>query len=221
MGFLTPAPSTNVAAARHDLAEALKRYLDSERVGPGGVASDEDVFEVQMLGIVRRHAMELAPDIVRYLKAVLTAEATVRELDPAFDLRTHENRFFRRLTQIELVESFTVAGAAQWIVDARFRVRRVLEAVEGLSEESGDLVAVARRDRRRARTLALVAAFGWVAVLSLLLGGFDVASIGGGPWRSMVAGVGLLAVVVLVVSIVELRRARREGGASGRDRYRQ
>jgi predicted unusual protein kinase regulating ubiquinone biosynthesis (AarF/ABC1/UbiB family) len=221
MGFLTPAPSTNVAAARHDLAEALKRYLDSERVGPGGVASDEDVFEVQMLGIVRRHAMELAPDIVRYLKAVLTAEATVRELDPAFDLRTHENRFFRRLTQIELVESFTVAGAAQWIVDARFRVRRVLEAVEGLSEESGDLVAVARRDRRRARTLALVAAFGWVAVLSLLLGSFDVASIGGGPWRSMVAGVGLLAVVVLVVSIVELRRARREGGASGRDRYRQ
>ena len=36
-----------------------------------------------MLALVRRHAMTLAPDAVRYLKAVLTAEAVVRELDPA------------------------------------------------------------------------------------------------------------------------------------------
>ena len=36
-----------------------------------------------MLSVVRRHHMALNPDAVRYLKAVLTAEALVKELIPS------------------------------------------------------------------------------------------------------------------------------------------
>jgi ubiquinone biosynthesis protein len=221
MRFLTPGPKTNIAAAHRDLTEALKSYLESERVSPGGTAVSQDIFEIQVLAVVRRHALVLAPDIVRYLKAVLTAEAMVRALDPKFDLRAHENRFFGRLMEIELTESFSLARAAQWMVDARFRLERTFEAIESIRETRGDLVAVIHRVRRRVQALALLTVLGWVAVLSLIPDSLGVLTpIGrGSSWRSIIFGIGLLGTMLIVFSIVELRRLHRDTGASGLDRY--
>ena len=130
MRFLTPSRKTNLNAARHDLIEALKSYLESERVSPGRAKLSENIFEIEMLALVRQHAMTLAPDAVRYLKAVLTAESMVRELDPAFDLRAHENRFFARLTQMEITETLSPGRATRWLLDLGFRLSRLLESAE-------------------------------------------------------------------------------------------
>ncbi|HZR79585.1 MAG TPA: AarF/UbiB family protein [Candidatus Binatia bacterium] len=216
MRFLTPAASTDVRSARRDLTDALKSYLESERVGPCDAAPSEDVFEIRMLAIVRDHGMVLAPDIVRYLKAVLTAEAMVRELDPEFDLRAHENRFFGRLMQIELTE-LSLAHAAQWFVEGRFRLRRVVDAIESMRERSGDLVAVARRVRR-VEALALLTASGWIALLPFLVSHGTAASVGaGGFLQAVIVGIGLLGIVLLALSVVELRRLSRAARASGLD----
>ena len=155
MRFLTPSRRTDLGAARHDLIEALKNYVESERVDPRGSELFREHLRDRDAGHRARHAMTLAPDAVRYLKAVLTAEAMVRELDPGFDLRAHENRFFARLMQMEIsrgaqprprgaVASRCAASGspACWI--GRELVR----------ETPAQLVAVAQRVRRRVQILS-------------------------------------------------------------------
>jgi ubiquinone biosynthesis protein len=211
MRFLTPAGRTDFASARRDLIEAMKSYLESERVGPAGLTLSQDIFEVEMLAIVRKHRMTVAPDVVRYLKAVLTAEAMVKELDPAFDLRRHENRFFGRLMQTEFTERLSVGRAAQWLVDARFRLERLLGSVEALREAPVQLVAVTHRVRRRVQVLSLLTIAGWVAVLAAL---WELPARGGTPVaalsvRWIALGAGLATLVLLVFSILQVRRLPR------------
>ena len=105
MRFVTPSACTDLHAAKSDLITVMTGYVESSRVGPSAVVPTADIFEVEMLSVVRRHHMALNPDAVRYLKAVLTAEALVKELDPEFDLRTYENRFFGRLMELEAAEA--------------------------------------------------------------------------------------------------------------------
>jgi ubiquinone biosynthesis protein len=212
--FLSPSPRTDLEAARHDLADALQGYLESARVGPGGLSPSEGIFEIEMLALVRKHAMTLAPDATRYLKAVLTAEAMVRELDPEFDLRGHENRFFGRLMQIELSESLTPARLAHWVVDARFRIDRLLESVVVARKTPGHVLALARSVRRRVQMLTVVTLAGWLAMLSALLD-LDGGSGRSILWRWIGLGVGVVSLVLLCASIVQIRRlpngAAREG----------
>ena len=123
MRFLTPSSATDVARHARDLVEAMKSYSKA----PGSVPTESPlrgIFEIEMLAIVRRHAMALAPDAVRYLKAVLTAEAMVRSWTRSSTCAAHENRFFGRLMEMELGEMLTLGGAARWLLDARRRLDR-------------------------------------------------------------------------------------------------
>lgn len=205
MRFLEPGSATDVAAARRDLIEALRGYLESERVAPGGFTLSDGVFEIEMLAVVRKHAMALMPDAVLYLKAVLTAEAMVKELDPQFDLRAHENRFFGRLMQIELSESLSPGRIAQWLVDARFRATRLLESIEIASATPAQLIAISGSVRRRVQSLFALTLFGWIAVLVALVAAPEWSGWGGWP-RWLGGAAGLLSVVSLVLSIRQIRR---------------
>ncbi|MBI3782460.1 MAG: AarF/ABC1/UbiB kinase family protein [Deltaproteobacteria bacterium] len=206
--FLTPAAQTDLQVARRDLIEALKNYLESSRVGPGGTSSTEDIFEIEMLAIVRKHGMVLAPDAARYLKAVLTAEAMVKELDPAFDLRAHENRFFGRLVQIELTDRLSFGGAAQWLVDMRNRMDRLFESVETVRDTPSHLFAVAHKVRRRVQVLSIFTIAGWLTTLLVILSSPAGAGLSGfgSSMRWIGAGVGVISLVLLLLSILQVRR---------------
>jgi predicted unusual protein kinase regulating ubiquinone biosynthesis (AarF/ABC1/UbiB family) len=217
MRLLTPSQITNLGAARSDLIEALKGYLESERVGPGGFTTSESIFEIEMLAIVRKHAMRLEPDAVRYLKAVLTAEAMVRELDPEFDLRAHENRFFGRLMQIETVETFSLGRAAQWLLDARFRLDGLFESIESIRATPAQLAGVAQSVRRRVQILSLLTIIGWVAALVAIS---DLpAQLGlpglGHSFRGIGFGVGIASLVLLVFALMQVRRLPSEADSVG------
>jgi len=208
MRFLVPSARTDVGAARRDLTQALIGYLDSERVGPDGATGSEAIFEIEMLAIARQHAMVLAPDAVRYLKAVLTAEAMVRELDPKFDLRGHENRFFRRLAQIELGETLEIHRAVQWVLDAPVQLNRLTEAIESLRETPAHLQAAADTVRRRVQASSLIGIIGLSAVLATLLHvpeRLGWSAFGWSP-RATVLGLGALVLIALAFSIVQVRR---------------
>lgn len=211
MRFLTPSSHTDLVTARRDLTEALTNYLESERVAPGGWSQPEQVFEIEMLAIVRRHGMLLAPDVVRYLKAVLTTDALVRELDPELDLRAHENRFFRRLMQIELGEALNLRHAAQWLVDARFRLNRLVETVDNMRDAPAHLLAAADTVQRRVQISSLIAIAGFAIVLAAMvtLPGRLGPTILGFSLRGVLVGVGLVSLVVLVFSVLEVRRLQR------------
>jgi predicted unusual protein kinase regulating ubiquinone biosynthesis (AarF/ABC1/UbiB family) len=201
MRFLTPSAATDLAAARGALIEALQRYLEGGRVNPVGPDLADGIFEVEMLTIIRTHAMALAPDAVRYLKAVLTAEAVVKELDPQFDLRAHENRFFRRLMAMELGEMLTLDHAARWLLEARHRLDGHTESAAQVREDAPAVGAEAPRARRRVQGLLVIA----LASLLVVIGALLAPPAGDGPrWAAaVIGGAGLLA---LIASLVRLRR---------------
>ncbi|HEU4939622.1 MAG TPA: AarF/UbiB family protein [Vicinamibacterales bacterium] len=221
MKFLSPSGRTNIAAARRDLIEAMNNYVESARVGPEGIAWTEDIFEIEMLSVVRAHGMALRPDAVRYLKAVLTAEAMVKELDPQFDLRAYENRFFGRLMELEAVESIDPRRLAQRVVDARVRFDRVLEAIESLSETPRDLLRISLTVRRRVLFLATLMAVGWAAVLVAvqLASGWPELRLLSSPLTIIAAIGALVSVGLLWFSILEVRRLPSESQAGGWSHY--
>ena len=217
MRFLTPSARTDLRAARRDLIEAMNNYIESARVGPEGFRLTEDIFEIEMLAVVRSHDMALDPDAVRYLKAVLTAEAMVKELDPRFDLRSYENRFFGRLMELEAVEAVDPRRVGQWILDARRRFERVLDAIEIIRETPRDLVGVAFNVRRRVQLLSALTIIGWVAML------VAVSATGSAglryPATVIAFGVALISLALLAFSILEVRRLPSESEAGRLSQY--
>jgi predicted unusual protein kinase regulating ubiquinone biosynthesis (AarF/ABC1/UbiB family) len=219
--FLTPSRRTDLAGARRDLIDTLNDYVESARVGPEGFALSEDIFEIEMLAVVGRHEMALAPEAVRYLKAVLTAEAMVKELDPEFDLRAHENRFFGRLMSIEAAESLRPGNVAQALLDARFRLNRLLESIEGVREAPERVVAITHAVRRRVQFLAVVTTLGWTAVLTALwwMRGAPAATLFGLPIRTLAVAAALASAVLLVLSLRQVRRLPSASDAGRLSRY--
>jgi predicted unusual protein kinase regulating ubiquinone biosynthesis (AarF/ABC1/UbiB family) len=213
MRFLVPGASTDVAAARRDLIDAMNNYVESTRVGPDGFMLSEDIFEIEMLSVVRAHRMRLHPDAVRYLKAVLTAEAMVKELDPRFDLRAYENRFFGRLMEIEAIEAWDPRRVSQRLLDARIRITRTLHAIETLRETPRDLLGVALDVRRRAQVFSVLTISGLIAAVVAL---WVVARRTGTqlPWSANLIAIGAAAVSVALIwlLILEVRRLPSESG---------
>jgi ubiquinone biosynthesis protein len=165
MRFVTPSARTDLQAARSDFITAMTGYVESARVGPSATGPTADIFEVEMLSVVRRHHMALSPDAVRYLKAVLTAEALVKELDPEFDLRTYENRFFGRLMELEAAEALDPRRWVQAVIEARARGERVLDAIESVRETPRDLFGVVLNVRRRVQLFSALIIIGWIALV--------------------------------------------------------
>jgi predicted unusual protein kinase regulating ubiquinone biosynthesis (AarF/ABC1/UbiB family) len=214
MRFLVPSGRTDLEAARRDLVEAMKSYLESARVAPGELAAPEEIFEIAILRLVRRHAMAVAPDAARYLKAVLTAEAAVKELDPAFDLTAHENRFFGRLMGIEMAEALNVRAVGQWLLDARVRAERLFDAIESLREAPVRLAPVVRQVRRRVQAFTALSGLAWVTLMAAMWmardGGVPAWS-GYRPAGVAVAGV-IVSLLLLGFAIRQVRRLPDEVG---------
>jgi ubiquinone biosynthesis protein len=221
MRFLTPSARTDVRAARRDLIEAMNNYVESARVGPEGFNLTEDIFEIEMLAVVRSHGMALNPDAVRYLKAVLTAEAMVKELDPQFDLRSHENRFFGRLMELEAIEALDPRRLGQRILDARVRAERVLDAIEGIGRTPRDLIGVALDVRRRVQFFSALTIVGWAAVLAAVWvsGGSDGLRRFSSPMTLIAFGAALVSLGLLAFSILEVRRLPSESEVGHLSRY--
>ena len=221
MRFLTPSAKTDVRAARRDLIEAMNNYVESARVGPEGFNLTEDIFEIEMLAVVRSHGMALNPDAVRYLKAVLTAEAMVKELDPQFDLRAHENRFFGRLMELEAIEALDPRRLGQRILDARVRAERVLDSIEGIGRTPRDLIGVALAVRRRVQLFSALTIVGWGGVLAAVWvsGGSDGLRLFNSPMTLIAFGAALVSLGLLAFSILEVRRLPSESEVGHLSRY--
>ncbi|HXK24729.1 MAG TPA: AarF/UbiB family protein [Myxococcota bacterium] len=205
-GWLVPSRRTDLVAARHDLVEALRRYVESTRVAPDGVAQ-ETLFEVEMFAVVRRHRMALVPHAVLYLKAVLTTEATVKELDPCFDLPAHENEFFERLIRIEALEACDPQRIARFLLDARRRVGDLLDALER-GGRVAEMVAEASGVRRSVQVGAALAIAATLVLTALTWAGAPGA-------KFAAIAIALPAVVLLAVAFREASRLPWRGGEDG------
>lgn len=159
MRWISPSDKTDIRAARVELTHIIDDYLfslrqlDRKKGGKDGSA----VFEVTLLDAIRRHQMKLSPNIVTYLKALVTADAVIFELVPDFDLPSMENRFFGRLIQQEIRDFIKPANVTRFLYEYGYRTRRVFDSLESLQKSGQDVGDLVQRVRGSLQKLMLLA----------------------------------------------------------------
>jgi ubiquinone biosynthesis protein len=94
--WLRPSRRTDVDAARAELIALTQQFLadlDDQQQRREVLAH----FQVDLLGVARRHRMAIDPSMVIYLKVVLTIDAVTSELAPSLNLQALHERFFSEL----------------------------------------------------------------------------------------------------------------------------
>jgi predicted unusual protein kinase regulating ubiquinone biosynthesis (AarF/ABC1/UbiB family) len=224
MRWIPPSLQTDVAGAREELRVAMDRYLASKHAsGHSSPFAEGTIYEFDILRVVHRHRMIMSPQIVMYLKAVLTVEAVIHQLVPTFDLLRHENLFFGRLIEQETFAALRPERIARALSDYGYRVRRVMEQVEELVAAPSRLEDLVFTVRRRLHwlafaALALVTAFYFV-IRSPRLEALRASYVGvsRGFWSLMFM---VLVVLVLLMMVKEGRRLpRKRGHKRGRSRH--
>jgi ubiquinone biosynthesis protein len=94
--WLRPSGRTDVDAARAELVALTQQFLadlDDQQRRRKVLAR----FQVDLLGVSRRHRMAIDPSMALYLKVVLTIDAVTSELAPSLNLQALHERFFSEL----------------------------------------------------------------------------------------------------------------------------
>ena len=94
--WLRPSRRTAADAARAELVALTERFL-ADLDDPKRRREVLARFQIDLLGLTRRHQMAIDPEIVLYLKAVLTIDAVSSELAPSLNVQALHERFFGEL----------------------------------------------------------------------------------------------------------------------------
>jgi len=178
--WVRPSDRTDVVAARLELTRLLDEYLFSMRrregapiqfgssgnEDDGAVGPDGASFEIEVLRLVRAYGMSVAPSVVAYFKAVVTANAVIFELSPEFDLAAVENRFFGTMLLQDVDELRPFRNLSTLVYDYAYRVTRALDFVD--QTEAAERTATGYVDRIRRRIEAMAVATGLLVVAFLL-----------------------------------------------------
>ncbi|HJQ31319.1 MAG TPA: AarF/UbiB family protein [Pyrinomonadaceae bacterium] len=209
MRWIAPSDRTDVGAAREDLRRIIDDYLFSLRTPDRRTGRDGSaVFEVDILNTIRRHEMMLSPNVVIYLKALVTADAVIFELVPDFDLQGIENRFFGRMIRQDSLELLQPDRLARLAFDYSHRLRRVFDALESVQKSGQEVTEIINRIRRRFRLLAVAAA---LVLAGLFLSIFyqaktkAFAGAAGVAWETIPV---ILSGVLVIVCVVMLHQRR-------------
>lgn len=201
MRWVRPTAATNTASARADLSKIFNDYLfQLQHQELASAPFAQSTFEVAVLGSIRQHRMTMAPEVITYFKALVTANAVIFELDPHFDLLALESRFFSRMIATDAWSWTDPSLAASRLFDLNYRLTTAFGDFSSLRQDEGDLQALAGRVKQRLGALALVGALS--AVTLYLFFGHVIQARSAG-WIPAVV------LVILVVDILAFLRQRR------------
>ena len=83
--WLEPSNATDLARAHDDIVRLLEDYLDGFRSPPHSPPREKSSGVIaELMRTARRHQMAIAPDFLLVLRAILTVDAIVFELAPAY-----------------------------------------------------------------------------------------------------------------------------------------
>jgi ubiquinone biosynthesis protein len=218
--WAVPSENTDVETARQQFREIMADYSAelADHGTPNGTPGRDasSLFEVAVLAAIRRNAMVLSPSIVLYLKAVLTVEAVVYELDPGFDLQTHENTFFSRLLAERTQQQLDPRAAVRTLSEYVFRLDRALDTLDTLGLTPGTLEQSFTRTLSR---LELVAIFGLPVAIGLYLfvsrAGLTTFGLLASDWIPIMLAV---ALVLLLMGVLNEGHRAPANSAEGRRR---
>jgi ubiquinone biosynthesis protein len=108
--------SSDIAAYRSGLADLLASWFDLDRDHPVLRTSFTRIM-LDMLALGRRTDLVPAPDTIRYLRSVITAEGLIARFAPDFDVgATLEEVCEEELREQEWREWLSPANLAEWVV---------------------------------------------------------------------------------------------------------
>jgi ubiquinone biosynthesis protein len=167
---------SDVVGFRQEAFAVLSRWYSTSRSGTAPVAERLGVrYQVEMLGVMRRHRVQMQPDQVLFWRSQAVLDATAHRLPVKFDMLKTVAEFFRQLhpPQEQLLEFFNLDAANSSLIDSirlhqtPWRNAQLLdELTTGTFRLRVELSRLARPDPRARRRAGLIAAS--LALLTLM-----------------------------------------------------
>jgi ubiquinone biosynthesis protein len=105
--WFKPSTTTDQGLAKADLVRAIRTYL-MER-GAHTRSSKDSLLDV--LAVLRKHDLEISPEIAMYLKALITVATVAEVLAPASEVNQTQKKFYQRMFLREVPSFLTKARA--------------------------------------------------------------------------------------------------------------
>jgi len=179
MRWITPSPSTDIEAARHELLRIAEEFYCSllDQSGDGSQHSFA-LYQTSVLSVVRRHDMAISPGIVASFRALISVITIIYRINPRFPLRRHANRFFSRLLVDRTCDCLSPHALIRTGFGLHVQLSRTLSALEALGSlegESQESRNHQRRPRSRVCLYGILAIFTAIAASSLARPDLNVA----------------------------------------------
>jgi ubiquinone biosynthesis protein len=165
MRWVAPASVSRVEVARNELVRVHEEFIIT--VSAAGQITTKGAgmaFAAGILDIVRRHGIVLSPNVIAYLRTLISADGLRFELAPDYDLPWHVQRFFGRLIAKEAKGSIQPQQAVLSAYDTGLRVNRILEAADAQLLMVSNVEARIRNLQNRVK-----GASKWLLTLAVLL----------------------------------------------------
>ena len=152
MRWLAPTPSTDVTAARRQLIRLHQAFIydataDRTRMtheAPGPIAAGRENpysrLAVDILETVRDNRLSVSPDIVSYLKMMVTLGALRHQLAIDYDLPDTVRRFVRRLARQQGLSLFDPRLLMDRLYEGGGQVQRALKFVEFIESQEPTII---------------------------------------------------------------------------------
>lgn len=143
--WIETAPSTNIVRFRRDMSAVFEDYLDGFRSPVGSVTwLEARQMVVRMMSVMRLHGLSIPAPVSLYLRALLTRDAIIFELSPAYDPLVDEAQFMVRAARIDVKELFKRREAIGSLAESWGQARELVANLSKLAT-SGRAIEISIR----------------------------------------------------------------------------
>jgi ubiquinone biosynthesis protein len=207
--WIEAVPGTATAAFRQDMSAVFEDYLDGFRSPVGSVpwlAARHMV--VRMMSVIRQHRLSVPATVSLYLRALLTRDAIIFELSPAYDPLIDEGRFLVRAARIDAKELFKRRVAIGSIAETWGQAKELISNLDKLATTGRSIEASLRMLQARLLQYGISTALvGTVAYLGFREDAFSGLNAALGVGKYFIPGV--LLFVAFIFMLMLLRQGRR------------
>lgn len=207
--WIEAAPSTDVVRFRRDMSAVFEDYLDGFRSPVGSVTwlAARDMV-VRMMSLIRQHGLSIPATVSLYLRTLLTRDAIIFELSPAYDPLTDEARFLVRAARSDVQELFKRREAIRSVAESWGQAKEIVANLDKLVTSGRSIEISLRTQQARLLQYGIWAALiGTVAYLGFREGAFRSLSAVLGVGKYFIPG--MLLFVASIFIFMVLRQGRK------------
>jgi ubiquinone biosynthesis protein len=207
--WIESVPGTATAGFRQDMSAVFEDYLDGFRSPVGSapwLAARHMV--VRMMSVIRQYGLSVPATVSLYLRALLTRDAIIFELSPAYDPLVDEGRFLVRAARNDAKELFNRRAAIGSLAETWGQARELISNLDKLATTGRSIEASLRMLQARLLQYGIsTALIGTVAYLGFREDAFSGLNAALGVGKYFIPGT--LLFVAAIFMLMLLRQGRR------------